>query len=179
MTVFTGSRKEENAAIDIPLLCLPHRAAPPSDQRRWLASFAGNLHAHAPRPQMGELLKGRNDCHVEHADAGPVYFANLMLDSYLALCPRGYGGQTMRFYEAMQLGVAPLLIGDMDTRPFKRWLPWDKVSFYLSDVEELPRFLDGLDRDELLAMGKRAQDMYEHCLQFGQWPRYLLKELGQ
>jgi len=179
MRVFVGSRKEDNEGVDIPLLCLPHQAAPAPDQRRWLASFAGNLHAHAPRPQMGELLKGRADCHVEHADKGPAYFANLMLDSYLALCPRGYGGQTMRFYEAMQLGVAPLLIGDMDTRPFKRWLPWEKVSLYLSDVNKLPRFLDGLDRGELLRMGRRAKDMYNHCLAFGQWPRYVIKELGQ
>jgi hypothetical protein len=177
MKVFVASRKEQNAAIDIPLLCSPYQATPPHDTRRWLASFAGNLHTHSPRPEMGEALAGRNDCHVEHADKGTDYFINLMLDSYLALCPRGYGGQSFRFYEAMQLGICPLLIGDIDTRPFKRWLPWDKVSLYLDDVKVLPHFLDWFDRKELVDMGRRAKDMYEHCLQFGQWPRYVLKEL--
>lgn len=178
MTVFVASRKEQNAAIDIPLLCSPHQAAPPPDQRRWLASFVGNLSTHSPRPEMVEALAGRDDCHVEHADKSPQYFANLMLDSYLALCPRGYGGQSFRFYEAMQLGICPLLIGDIDTRPFQRWLPWDKVSLYRPNVEGLSDYLDGLDRAKLLRMGKRAKDMYEHCLQFWQWPRYLLKELS-
>jgi hypothetical protein len=26
-------------------------------------------------------------------------------------------------------------------------------------------------------MGKRARDMYVNCLAYGQWPRYVIKEL--
>lgn len=177
MTIFIASRHQDNAGIDIPLLCLPYRASPPPGQRRFLASFVGNLNTHTPRPEMGELLTGRADCHVEHAWKGPGYFVGAMLDSYVALCPRGYGAQSFRFYEAMQLGVAPLYISDMDARPFKRWLPWDQVSLYLSDIYELPAFLDGLKEQDLIDMGRRAKDMYYHCLQFGQWGRYVVREL--
>lgn len=177
MTVFTASRRAEGTGIDVPLLCAAHRCGAPLSERRVLASFVGNLNTHSPRPEMAGALKGRQDCHVEHGDRGLVYFEGLMRDSYLALCPRGYGGQSFRFYEAMQIGVAPLLIGDLDTRPFKRWLPWDRVSLYRPGAEGLSEFLDGLDCQELVNVGKRAQNMYERCLAFGQWPRYVLKEL--
>jgi hypothetical protein len=178
MTVFTASRRGEGTGIDIPLLCSPHDADAPHPSRRWLASFAGNLNTFSPRPEMAEALAGREDCRVEHADKGERYFVDLMLDSYLALCPRGHGGQSFRFYEAMQLGVAPLLIGDLDTRPFKKWLDWDKVSLYRPGAEGLSRYLDGLDRDGLVTMGKRAQEMYAGHLAYGQWCRYVIKDLA-
>lgn len=179
MLIFTSSRQCEGTGIDIPLLCSLHYAPTPQPGRRWLASFVGNLNTFSPRPEMAEALGDRADCHVEHADKGTGYFLSVLLDSYLALCPRGHGGQSFRFYEAMQVGIAPLLIGDLDTRPFKKWLPWDRVSLYQSDVAGLSEYLDRLvDKSELVDMGKRARDMYLHCLQFGQWPRYVIKELA-
>lgn len=176
MTVFTASRRGE-LGIDIPLLCSPHSIPSPLPEKRWLASFVGNLGAFSPRPEMAEALASRNDCHLEHASKGTDYFANLMLQSYIGLAPRGYGGASFRFYEAMQLGVVPLLIGDLDTRPFRRWLPWDAVSLYLPDCKGLNDLLDSVDAQDLALMGVQAQRMYNDALGYGKWESYVLKEL--
>lgn len=176
MAVFTASRRGE-LGIDIPLLCSPHPIPSPLPDKRWLASFVGNLNTFTPRPEMAEALAGRGDVWLEHASKGIDYFAQVMLQSYIGLAPRGYGGASFRFYEAMQLGVVPLLIGDLDTRPFKRWLPWDAVSLYLPDCAKLNELLDSVDAQDLALMGVQAQRMYQDALAFGKWPEYVLKEL--
>lgn len=175
MTVFTASRRGDRG-IDIPLLCSPH-PLPRLPEKRWLASFVGNLNTFTPRPEMAEALAERADVWLEHASKGIEYFAGVMLESYIGLAPRGYGGASFRFYEAMQLGVVPLLIGDLDTRPFKRWLPWDAVSLYLPDCKGLNDLLDSVDAEDLALMGLQAQRMYNDTLAYGKWEEYVLKEL--
>ncbi len=177
MMVFTASRRAEGTGVDIPLLCSPHAVPASLPPKRWLASFAGNLNTFSPRPEMAGALAGRSDCYVEHADKGTEFFVNLMLESYVALAPRGHGGQSFRFYEAMQLMVCPLLIGDLDTRPFKRWINWDMCSLYRPGAAGLSEFLDGLDRVRLMEMGQRAAQVYDDHLAYGQWCRYVVKEL--
>lgn len=176
MAVFIASRRGEQG-IDIPLLCSPHPLPAALPEKRWLASFVGNLNTFTPRPEMAEALTGRSDVWLEHASNGPEYFARVMLESYIGLAPRGYGGASFRFYEAMQLGVAPLLIGDLDTRPFKRWLPWDAVSLYLPDCKGLNDLLDNVDAADLALMGLQAQRMYNDALAYGKWEEYVMKEL--
>jgi hypothetical protein len=100
-----------------------------------------------------------------------------MLRSYIALCPRGYGGSSFRFYEAMQLGVVPLLIGDIDTRPFKPFLDWDHLSLYARSVDKALGVLDSYTTDELLQFGERARRVWKERLTFGKWCRYVFKEL--
>jgi len=175
-TVFTAGRRG-TAGIDIPLLCSPHPLPAILPEKHWLASFVGNLNTFTPRPEMAEALVGRNDVYCEHASRGPEFFARLMLESYIGLAPRGYSGQSFRFYEAMQLGAVPLLIGDLDTRPFKRWLPWDAVSLYLPDVSGLNDLLDSTDAADLALMGKQARRMYRDALAYQRWPAYVVKEL--
>ena len=185
MVVCTASRQEDGVpgqTVDIPLLCSEHAGFPePNPARNWLASFAGNLWTHSPRPEMWEALKHRADVHMEHvaaADAGEDHFVEMVRDSYVALCPRAHGGQTMRFYEAMQLGTVPLHIGTPDTRPFKRWIDWDAVSFYVADAKDLAAFVDNLPPRAVLAeMGKRARALWYNELQYGQWCKYVVREL--
>ena len=176
MVVFTAGRRGD-AGIDIPLLCSPHVFPAALPEKKWLASFVGNLNTFTPRPEMAEALRDRNDVYCEHASRGTDFFVDLMLRSYIGLAPRGYSGQSFRFYEAMQLGVVPLLVGDLDTRPFKRWLPWDAVSLYLPDVSGLNALLDAVDAADLALMGYQARRMYEDALAYQKWEGYVLKEL--
>jgi len=175
---FLAARKEEGR--DVPMMCYPHEIPPEKPSKRWLASFTGRLRTHPVRSAMQQLLRKRSDVSildVPYLSKSSAFFVNRMLQSYIALCPRGYGSTSFRFYEAMQLGVVPLLISDIDNRPFKAFLDWDQTSLYAESVGDIESVLSSRTTAELLQMGEAARTMWYHELAFGKWCKYVLKEL--
>ncbi|MEW6065208.1 hypothetical protein P378_10765 [Desulforamulus profundi] len=175
-SVFLASRKSEEG-IDIPLLCSPHQAPPVKPQKRYLASFVGRLATHGIRQQMAQVLKDREDVFVFDGNLGSGFFVEKLQESYIGLCPRGYGGSSFRFFETMQLGAVPFLIGDLDTRPFKRFIDWDGMSLYTNSVADLHAILDSMKPAELVEMGEWAGSFWENELTYQRWCKYVLKEL--
>ena len=175
MVVFCGSRRDEGTGIDIPLLSAPHPIQRQSKQ--YLASFLGHMQTDGTRIRMNEELEGRADCRIEHANHGPDEFAKNILQSYIALAPRGQGMQSFRFYEAMQLGTVPLYLSDVDCRPFQKWIDWDSCSLYRNTTDGLGDYLDSLDKQELLDMGQQSFIVHRDQIGYGQWCRYVVKEL--
>lgn len=175
---FLASRKTAYG-IDIPLLCDLHRRPLFKPAKSYRASFVGNLNTHPLRDEMAAALRDRTDCVIHDGDIGTRAYVKLLLQSKLALAPRGYGGSSFRMFEAMQLGVAPVLIGDFDTRPFKRFLPWHEVSIYVDNIDGLNAALDEKTDDELLEMGIRAAELYRNHLSYRKWCPYVLKELQE
>jgi hypothetical protein len=174
MVVFTASRRNNDHEynIDIPLLCSPHTPPSRMPEKRFLASFIGNLRTDGIRMEMEEAFAGQGDIHIENGNRGAGFFVNLLTSSYIALAPRGHGGQSFRFYEAMDLGVVPYHIGVPDTRPFKQWIDWNECSLYAPTVGDVR-----LKRDNLVQMGWNARKVYRDHLQYGKWCPYVLKEL--
>lgn len=162
---------------DGPLLSAPHRRPLIPVWKRHQASFVGRLGTHPIRQRMADVLAGRNDVSLIDGDRGTRFFVRQTLASRLVLAPRGYGGNSFRFYEALQLGVPPVLLGDLDTRPFKTQLPWDACSFFLSDPSELPDLLDRTPADRLRLMGEFGSRLFRERLAFGRWPELLIQEL--
>jgi len=183
-TVFLVSRRTKEG-IDIPLLCSPHRVPlfnripllKPS--KKYLASFIGRLSTHPIRQEMAKCLENRDDVYISEGNKGTRFFVKKMLESYIALCPRGAGGSSFRFFEAMQLGVVPFLIGDTDTRPFKEFINWDGVSFFSKSVSDLNDRLNSLQPFDLLSMGKRATRLWRQSLTYQKWCRYVIQELEE
>ncbi len=173
---FLASRKSE-IGIDIPLLSLPHRLPLFTPSKKYMASFIGRLSTHKIRKKMEEELSKIKDILIADGNLGSDYFVKNTLRSHISLCPRGYGGSSFRFFESMQLGVVPFLIGDLDTRPFKKFIDWDKISFYANDPSELKNFFDTLNEKKIIEMGKSAKVIYENYLQYQKWCNYVLKEL--
>jgi len=95
----------------------------------------------------------------------------------VVLCPRGYGGSSFRFYEAMQAGSVPCLIGDIDTRAFKVQIPWDKISFYFKTPREAIESLESMDPFLLEEMGLLAKIYYLEYLKLGKWNDLLINDL--
>ena len=126
---------------------------------------------------MLENLKGRNDIFLADSEAGTERFVQAMLESYIALSPRGYGGDSFRFYEAMQLGTMPFFIGDLDTRPFKRFIDWDQVSLYAPDASNVNDIIESVSKERLMEMGKNASKLSAEKLAYQKWCAYALKEL--
>lgn len=175
-TLFLASRKG-NEGIDIPLLRNLIRIPLVKPRKRYLASFAGRLHTYPIREQMAKILQNRKDVLISDGDKGQKFFISTTVKSRIALCPRGYGGSSFRFFEAMQLGTVPLLVGENDTRPFKKFIDWDSMSFFVSTVDKLPTLLDGLDKRQLRTMGRQAKGTYLKHLQYEKWGNFVIKEL--
>lgn len=193
--VFLSSRMAQ-AGMDIPLLSNAH-PAPGTVNKKYLASFVGNFSSHPVRQKMADALKGAGgifmfDSHKKrNRVSGKLlqlfimiffsdranFFVRKTREAYVALCPRGYGGSSFRFFEAMQLGVVPFLIGDMDTRPFKDVIKWDNISFYTNDTGRVMDMINAVDKKTLLAMGQEAKKVYEEKLAYQKWCPLVIEKL--
>ncbi len=175
--IFLSSRQTENGN-DIPLLCSPHHRPFIRRRKKYLASFVGRLSTHIIRREMADQLQDHEAIFIYDGDEGEKFFVNRTVESYVALCPRGYGGSSFRFFEAMQLGVVPFLIGDRDTRPFKRSIEWDEVSLFANSPREIPAMLHSLSRPDLIAMGAKAAEVWQGELKYQKWCDHVIKELS-
>lgn len=173
---FLASRKS-NFGIDIPLLSSPHHRPFFTPSKKYIASFIGRISTHKLRKEMADELSDKKDILITDNNLGSNYFVKNTLRSYISLCPRGYGGSSFRFFEAMQLGVVPLLIGDIDTRPFKKNIDWNKISFYTNNPKELKTFFNSINLEKVIQMGKEARVIYENNLRYQKWCNLVLEEL--
>lgn len=176
--VFSASRHSDNGCIDIPLLCSLHYEVPKPPSRRWRASFMGKFETSDYRENMRAVLTGREDVALLPSHDTRDY-VELMVRSEIALAPRGYGGQSFRFYEAMQFECVPFLIGDIDTRPFKRWIDWTEFSLFTGDCNEIGRMIDRHSTGELRRMGRKAKAVFEQELYYGKWCKYAIEQLQE
>lgn len=183
---FTAARTI-NTGIDIPIICSPHRKPPVPPKKKYLASFNGLFGTHPIRAEMADKYNDNKDILVQGGLPTRFYkrwfwgksFNVRTMESYVALSPRGTSCNSFRFFEAMQLGTAPCLIGDVDVRPFKKFIPWDEISYYVPSVEELDHLLKNLDKTEALEKGKKAFQYWKNELYYQKWCKYVLKELDE
>ena len=172
--------RRDETGIDIPLLCTGHRIPIPYPEHKYLASFVGRQNTHAIRDELAEEVKCRKDIYFEHVklnDAAEWSYVNKCLESYCVLAPRGWGGNSFRFYEAMELMRVPMLISDIDTRPFKKYIDWDSCSFYAKTPKEAIAILDSTAIHTFHQMARCASDIYHSELRFGKWCKYVIREL--
>ena len=173
---FLASRKTKGG-IDIPLISKTHKIPWLTPRKKHWATFVGRLSTHPLRTAMANHLLGNDKYVIMDGDIGTRKYVSLMLQSYVALCPRGYGGSSFRFYEAMQLGVVPFLIGDRDTRPFKDQLAWAEFSLYANNPTKIESIISQYSEQELLKMGQIAKKMWNEALTYQKWCNLALKEL--
>jgi hypothetical protein len=174
--VFYASRRTKSG-FDLPLISKPHRFPIQLPPKEYLASFVGRLCTHSIRREMAEYFKNIENTFI--FDGGVNFFVETILKSYIILCPRGFGGSSYRFFESLQLGVAPFLIGDLDTRPFKKYINWDEYSFYAETAKEAAELVKNSKTDQLLTMGKKCRKLWEEKLTYGKWCDFLIKELDE
>jgi len=185
-TVFTAARTI-NEGIDIPILCSPHRKPPFPPKKKYLGTFNGSFDTHPIRIEMEKRFRNNPEILIQGGLPTRFYkrwlwaknFNLRTMESYVSLSPRGTSCNSFRFFEAMQLGIAPCLIGDVDVRPFKKFIPWNEISYYASTVDELEDLLAKLDKKEAIEKGKKAYKYWKNELFYQKWCKYIIKELEQ
>lgn len=172
--------RKKNLGIDLPLIFTPHKLPPQKPEKKYLASFQGEVRNHPLRCEMLDRLQDRLDCMINGRTTPVIQkFRDGIFEAHIALSPRGYGGTSFRFYEAMQFSVVPYFIGDLDARPFRKFIPWDEFSFFSDTIDDVEKTLDAWagKTKELAEMGKKAYQCWKEKLIYQKWCPYLIEEL--
>ena len=171
---FTCRHDKSLKGIDVPLLCdeLPLAS---EQNKTFVASFVGRL-THPTRDEIFKSFSSRADCFMFNGfGMPPSEYATVLQKSFLALCPRGYGASSFRFFEAMQASTVPILIGDIDIRPFKNKIDWSGCSFYATSVDEVENIVNNVSNYDLISMGKKAKEVWDNLS--ANWCRMAIESL--
>jgi hypothetical protein len=119
----------------------------------------------------GSKFVSVNKSHGKHGLHDMVDYVEEILQSKFVLCPAGWGPQTFRLFETMQLGRCPVIISD-------QWVPiagidWRDFAIMVPErkVDSLPKILAAREA-EAADLGKRARIAWEK--NFAPKQRFLL-----
>ena len=143
-------------------------------ERKYLFSFVGSLHTHPVRKKLANLEHARGyikdtkgvqiqayiSWDVKKIEELKKTFAESINNSKFILCPRGASCSSMRLFESMKMGRAPVIISD-------QWVPpegpcWNEFSIRVSekDVGQIPGILEK-NEERSLEMGMLARKEWE------------------
>lgn len=140
--------------------------------RDYLYSFIGQLNTHPIREAIAELSHPSQFIR----DTSPYWpygeldestrqrleerYVDVAQRSRFVLCPRGRGVSSIRLFEMMKMGRAPVIISD-------EWVPpegpdWDQFSIRVAeqDVDRIPDILQ-IQADKAIRMGRKAREVWE------------------
>lgn len=159
-------------------------AAPP--EKKYLFSFVGRR-CNALRAELFAQRFSRPDVLVSDTsdydnfvhrdparDPRKHTYAEISLASKFILCPRGNGAASIRLFEAMQLGIAPVIISDVWV--FPEGPDWRSCAVILKE-RELPELEQRLSQreGEWRALGARARAAYDAYFHGENYVRYLVR----
>jgi len=177
-----------SGGIPLPLVCspIPESYIQTNEPQTIFCSFVGS-NTHPVRQQMIDALKDDSLFYIQTDDwswninqTKQEMFFNTIKKSKYTLCPRGYGAQSFRFYEALQLGSVPIYIhDDRKWQPYAEKLNWNEfsVSIHISEIDSLKDKLlsiTDLDYQKMVSAGKRVYEDFFHIRHI---PEYVLNTL--
>ena len=125
------------------------------DEKKILCSFVGTL-THCVRNQMSNIFKNDSDFIIEAetfwtpnvSQDKQNKFIQITCNSKYALCPRGYGRSSFRFFEVLNLGCVPIYIwDDIEWLPYKDEIDYSSfcISLNIKDIGDLKKILMGIN----------------------------------
>lgn len=164
-----GGNRTEGKIVPIPLVCSPIPNANPDNEKKWLASFVGSYTSKV-RKKMLKSIRNSEDFYISMEEWSPTVgedrlknFIEKTSQSIFTLCPRGYGRNSFRIYEAIQLGSIPVIISDSFYLPWQDEIDWNKISL-LVGVEELgdiEKKIKSISKTQIEDMRLMAQSLYK------------------
>ncbi len=168
-----GGNREGANIIPIPLICSPiPKELIPTKEKTIFASFVGSVNTHSIRMNMCNHLVGKDGYAISYQDWSvdvPIHdfnnFINITCSSKFALAPRGYGKQSFRLYEILQLGTVPVYISDEHYISWTDELDWNDFCIPINEdeIEEIDDILKSISDTEyarLLENGKKVYEEY-------------------
>jgi hypothetical protein len=167
-----GGNVSGSNIIPIPLICSElSKELILKEEKQYTASFVGSA-THPIRIKMAQILFGKSDYQIWLKNWSPSVdkpdfklFLELASKSKYMLCPRGYGLNSFRLYEAFQLNCVPVIITDKLYLPWQDELNWSEFSILinennLSHIDEILKNIDDEQYTKLLTTGKNIYSSY-------------------
>lgn len=165
-----GGNIRNTNTIPIPLVCsrLNQNIDIP-EEKPLLASFVGSG-THPIRIKMFESCKNDGDIFMQIKGWNPKVdendfntFLKATVNSKFCLCPRGYGLNSFRLYEAMQLGSIPVIITNIPYLPWKDELDWSEFSVLVlpDQIDSIPQILRNYSDEKIKQMKNKITQFYE------------------
>jgi hypothetical protein len=164
-----------NGQIPIPLICspIPESLMLKTNTKDILCSFVGTVLPNCKiRNSLYDLLKNEEDFYfTERTQWSPTIpqnkldeFINTTQRSWFTLCPRGYGLQSFRLYEALQLGSIPIFVYDIEWFPFADTIDWSTFSIIVhkEDISKIPYIINNINLEQRIEMIKNGKKIYEN-----------------
>lgn len=162
-----------SGGIPIPLVCskIPNSDIEKykSQSRDLLCSFSGSI-THQIRAILCVCLRDKPSCCLQIKNWSPSVdkneyenYLSIATRSKFLLCPRGYGLNSFRLYEAFQLGCVPVIITDKLFLPWIDELNWEDFAIISQDIKNLYFLLENIseaDYNSMLMVGQRLYEDY-------------------
>jgi hypothetical protein len=137
----------------------------PSTMRADTLFFAGFVGSGTGIPERNEMIAVLTRCKVRATviktpgfakGLGPACYAALMENSRFALVPRGQAAETIRLFDALELGCIPICVDDlflqvdgiMGGSPVVRLPSWQRLPEWLDNARESPTYEDDTDEKQ-------------------------------
>ena len=158
--------------IPIPLICspIPHEHKQPVIKKIF-CSFTGSI-THDIRNKIYHRYSSDKDFALIGKNWDPTVssddfttFVNVTKHSKFTLCPRGYGAQSFRLYEVMQLNSVPVIVYNKEWLPFKDTIDWKSfcILVHENEIDKLKeKLLNITDQhyEQMLNTGKQIYNNY-------------------
>jgi len=166
-----GGNVQGQNIIPIPLVCspLPVQITKNSHKPNLLACFVGS-YTHPIRKILLNVCKPINDIifYMRQSTGKPLLknefemFIDYALNSKFCLCPRGYGLNSFRIYESMQLGCIPVIITDKFYLPWEDELDWKDFSVLITenDIPNLEHILRSYSEEKINYMKNKINELW-------------------
>lgn len=168
-----GGNREKGNIIPIPLICGQiSKELIPQKEKTIFASFVGSRDTHPIRMDMCKHLSGKEGYEISAGNWSTTVpmdnfkrFLDITCSSKFALAPRGYGRQSFRMYEILQLGTVPVYVSDFHYLPWSDELDWNDFCVpvnedEIEEIDDILKSIDDVEYNKLLENGKKVYEEY-------------------
>jgi hypothetical protein len=183
--VFSAGGNYKNG-IPIPLICSKLPFEKNNSPQDIFCSFVGSL-THDVRRKFVDYYKEDKDFLIEAKDWQYIVkkdelqnFINITKKSLFTICARGYGKQSYRFYETIQLGSIPVYLYDSEPYlPFSEEIDYNSFCVLLESnrIHELKTILNNINEEKRFEMLKKGEEVYNNYYTLEKLTEKILKNV--
>lgn len=129
--------------------------------------FMGSIHTHKVRSTL--LSHFQKLSNFSFYNGKSKDWRTIFQDSKAILCPRGYGRNTFRLTEVLELGLIPIIVyDDIIYVPYYNSIKWEDFSLIvqinlknnISEIDKIADFVNNLTSHRINAMRNKIRSMY-------------------
>lgn len=172
--------------IPIPLICSPlEKQYIQYVDKEIFCSFIGSI-THEIRNKIQHRYSADKDFILYEKNWTPTVnnndfntFINITKRSKFTLCPRGYGAQSFRLYEVLQLNSVPVIVYDKEWFPFNNMIDWSSfcVLVHESEIDNIKEKLINITEQKYQQMLKIGKQIYKEYFTMKGMSTNILKTL--